>query len=157
MAKKRRATRTKPPKKKSPLSVKPKAREPERDYSHRTLIDKLGVKVGQRVAVLGVDDAAFLDELAERVPNFYTGEPQDTSDLIFYAIKDRSDLPEIQKLATRIAKTGAVWGVFPKGQGHIRDTDVIASAKAAGLVDNKVCRFSETHTALRLCIPVAKR
>ena len=32
-----------------------KVRVPERDYSHRTLIDKVGVKPGQRIAVLGVD------------------------------------------------------------------------------------------------------
>jgi hypothetical protein len=151
MPAKKPATRTK--------ATKPagKKREPERDYSHRALIDKLGVKVGQSIAVVGVDDAAFLDELAARVPSFHTGEPQDPADLIFYAVEDRSDLPDLQKLASRIARTGAIWAVFPKGQGHIRDTDVIAAAKAAGLIDNKVCKFSETHTALRLCIPVAKR
>jgi|HubBroStandDraft_2_1064218.scaffolds.fasta_scaffold1029096_1 hypothetical protein len=134
-----------------------KAREPERDYSHRKLIDKLGVKVGQQIAVVGVDDAAFLDELSARVPSFYTGVPHAPADLIFYAVEDRSDLPELKTLAALLLKTGAVWAVFPKGQGHIRDTDVIAAAKGAGLVDNKVCKFSETHTALRLCIPVAKR
>jgi hypothetical protein len=134
-----------------------KAREPERDYSHRPLIDKLGVKVGQQIAVVGVGDAAFLDELSARVPSFYTGAPQDQADLIFYAVEDRSDLPELRTLAALIVKAGAVWAVFPKGQGHIRDVDIIAAAKGAGLIDNKVCRFSETHTALRLCIPVAKR
>jgi hypothetical protein len=134
-----------------------KARETERDYSHRTLIDKLGVKVGQTIAVVGVDDAAFLDELAARVPNFYSGLPQDPADLIFYAVEDRSNLPELKPLAAFIMKTGAIWAVYPKGQGHIRETDVITAAKAVGLVDNKVCKFSESHTALRLCIPVAKR
>jgi len=134
-----------------------KSREPERDYSHRKLIDKLGVKAGQQIAVVGVDDAAFLDELSARVPSFYSGVPHEPADLIFYAVEDRSDLPELKTLAALLVKTGAVWAVFPKGQGHIRDIDVIAAAKGAGLVDNKVCKFSETHTALRLCIPVAKR
>jgi hypothetical protein len=132
-------------------------REPERDYSHRALIDKLGVKVGQTIAVVGVDDAAFLDELAARVPNFYTGVPRDPSDLIFYAVEDRSDLPELKPLAALILTTGAIWAVYPKGQGQIRETDLITAAKAVGLVDNKVCKFSESHTALRLCIPVARR
>ena len=39
----------------------------------------------------------------------------------------------------------------------IKDVEVIAAAKAAGLVDNKVVGFSETHTALRLVIPVNQR
>jgi hypothetical protein len=134
-----------------------KKRDGERDYSHRKLIDKLGVKGEQVIAVIGVDDAAFLDELAERVPNFSTGTPADPCDLIFYAVEDRSDLPELKTLARLIEKTGAVWAVYPKGQSHIRETDVITAAKALGLVDNKVCKFSETHTALRLCIPIANR
>jgi hypothetical protein len=137
---------------------KSKPREAERDYSHRKLVDKLGIRSEQIITVIGVDDAAFLDELAERVPNFSTGTPQDPCDLIFYAVEDRSDLLEIKALARLIVKAGAIWAVYPKGHPQqIRDTDIIAAAKAAALVDNKVCKFSETHTALRLCIPVAKR
>ena len=34
---------------------------------------------------------------------------------------------------------------------------VMAAGKAAGLVDTKVVAFSETHTAERLVIPVARR
>jgi hypothetical protein len=41
-----------------------KPHEPERDYSHRLLLDKLGVKPGQRIGVLGVEDAVFLNDLA---------------------------------------------------------------------------------------------
>jgi hypothetical protein len=39
----------------------------------------------------------------------------------------------------------------------LRDVEVIAAAKAAGLVDNKVVAFSPSQTALRLVIPVAAR
>jgi len=39
----------------------------------------------------------------------------------------------------------------------IRDTDVMAAGKAAGLIDNKVASFDETRTSLRLVIPVARR
>ena len=38
-----------------------------------------------------------------------------------------------------------------------RYVEVMAAARAAGLVDNKVVSFSETHTSLRLVIPVAER
>ncbi len=133
-----------------------KAREPERDYSHRALIDKLGVHAGETVVVLGVGDAIFLDELEKRVPAFsirFDG----TADLVFFAAEDKSDLAQLKSLAAQIVKDGAIWVVFPKGQKHIRDTDVIAAGKSAGLTDNKVCRFSDTHTALRFCIPVARR
>ena len=40
---------------------------------------------------------------------------------------------------------------------RIRDVEVMAAGRAAGLVDNKVVSFSETHTSLRLVIPVKER
>jgi hypothetical protein len=134
-----------------------KAREPERDYSHRLLIDKLGVKPGQRIAVLGVESAEFLTELAARVPEYSRGKRINEADLIFFSAEAIADLGQLGSLARSIQKNGAIWVVSPKGQRHIREIDVINAGKSAGLTDNKVCSFSTTHTALRFCIPVAKR
>jgi hypothetical protein len=39
----------------------------------------------------------------------------------------------------------------------VKDTDVFVEAEKAGLTATKVARFSETHTAEKLVIPVAKR
>ena len=134
-----------------------KRREAERDYSHRMLIDKLGVKAGQRVAVLGVESAEFLKELSARVPEYSRGKRVADADLIFFSAEARGDLVRLAALGRSIAKNGAVWVVYPKGQTHIRETDVIQAGKQAGLTDNKVCSFSPTHTALRFVVPVAKR
>jgi hypothetical protein len=137
-------------------SVK-KPREPERDYSHRSLLDKLGVKPGQQVAVLDVNDAAFLKELAARVPGFAREKLPEDADLIFLAAEEIKTLARMKSLAGAIQKAGAIWVVYPKGQKHIREVDVIAAGKSASLTDNKVCRFSDTHTALRFVIPLARR
>lgn len=134
-----------------------KQRAPERDYSHRLLIDKLGVKAGQSVAVLGVESAEFLTDLTARVPEYSRGKRIADADLIFFSAEARGDLSQMDSLAGSIQKTGAIWVVYPKGQPHIREIDVIQAGKAAGLTDNKVCSFSSTHTALRFVIPVAKR
>jgi hypothetical protein len=133
-----------------------KPRAPERDYSHRLLLDKLGVKSEQRIAVLGVQDAAFLKDLAERVSDFSRDNPRE-AELVFLAAEDQKALARLKSLAGAIQKNGAVWVVYPKGQKHIREIDVINAGKSAGLTDNKVCRFSETHTALRFVIPLARR
>jgi hypothetical protein len=134
-----------------------KARPAERDYSHRLLTDKLGVKPGQRISVIGVEDASFLAELAPRVPDYSRGESVRASDLIFFSAENVKDLDRLKSLAKSMQSNGAIWVVYPKGQKHIREIHVIAAAKSAGLVDNKVCSFSPTHTALRICIPVANR
>lgn len=136
---------------------KKKTREPERDYSHRLLIDKLGVKAGQRIAVLGVESAEFLKDLDARVPEYSRGKRIADSDLIFFSAEARGDLSRLKPLVHSIQKNGAIWVVYPKGQSHIREVDVIQAGKDAGLTDNKVCSFSATHTALRFVIPVAKR
>ena len=132
-------------------------RLPERDYSHRLLIDKLGVKSGQRVAVLGVDGAEFLTGLAQRVPEYSRGERIKDADLMFFSAEARDDLSQMKWLVKCISRSGAIWVVYPKAQNHIREIDVINAGKAAGLTDNKICRFSDTHTALRFVIPVSQR
>ena len=64
----------------------------------------------------------------------------------------------MKALKKHLAPAGAVWVVSLKGKAaRIKDTDVMAAARAAGLVDNKVCSFSATHTALKLVIPRAAR
>ena len=56
-----------------------------------------------------------------------------------------------------LAKSGALWIVYPKGKQEIKEVEVIEAGRAAGLVDVKVVKFSETHTALKFVRPKAKR
>jgi Protein of unknown function (DUF3052) len=134
-----------------------KPRAPERDYSHRTLAEKLGIKPGQRIAVLGVEDAEFQRDLEAIVPDYSRGNRVADADLIFFSAEAKEDLSRLKSLSRSICKSGGIWVVYPKGQTHIREIDVINAGKSAGLTDNKVVRFSATHTALRFVIPLAKR
>jgi len=134
-----------------------KPRPPERDYSHRALLDKLGVKPEHRVAVLDIKDMAFLSDLRDRAANVVLEKPQRDSDLIFLGVEEKKALPQLKPLQRFIQRAGGIWVIYPKGQKHIAEKDVINAGKDAGLVDNKVCSFSATHTALRFVIPVAKR
>ena len=56
-----------------------------------------------------------------------------------------------------IKPDGAVWIVRPKGRKDVTEAETMAAGKRAGLVDVKVVSFSETHTAEKFVIPVAKR
>jgi hypothetical protein len=132
-------------------------RPAERDYSHRSLLDKLGVKCGHAIAVLGIEDSSFLKDLAQLVPDFSSEKPRSGSDIVFLSAENLKSLQQIKTLIPAIKKNGAIWVVYPKGQSHIRERDVLAAGKSAGLTDNKVCRFSETHTALRFMIPLVRR
>lgn len=122
----------------------------------KSLIDKLGVKRGFDALVLNVEDAEFWRQLEELAPNV-RGVGATDLDIAFFGADSKSELGELRALKRRIKLSGAVWVVFPKGQSRIKLTDVIAAAKAVGLVDTKVVSFSTTHTALKLVVPLARR
>lgn len=126
--------------------------------SPKSLIDKLGVKPGSRVAVLGVDDADFLVQLQGRLAGVVAGPSAKDLDFIFYAADTDGQLAKLKTLRARLQPAGAIWVVSRKGkEATIKDVDVMKAARAAALVDNKVCSFSATHTALKLVIPLAAR
>jgi hypothetical protein len=135
----------------------PKPRPPERDYSHRSLLDKLGVKLGQKILILGINDGNFINEIQPFNPEFEERKPAADIDLIFLGVEQKKELARLAQLRKSIAKSGAIWVVYPKGRQGIRETDVIRAGKGAGLTDNKVCSFTPTHTALRFVIPLANR
>jgi hypothetical protein len=133
-----------------------------------TLLDKLGVKPGQRVAVVGLRDMGLRAQLGERAEVYESMGVAAASfahdvvgaefDLAFLQIDDlavlRAALPVLRE---SIAQAGAVWVIHPKRRPDLKDTDVMAAGRAAGLVDNKTARISESHTGLRFVIPKASR
>lgn len=111
-------------------------------------LDKLGVKPGMRVAILGVADDALVAELTMRGAEVLHELAE--LDLLFYAADSVHELSRIGELIPALADKGALWIVSRKGKAAtVKDVEVMAAAKAFGLVDNKVVGFSETLTALR--------
>ena len=139
----------------------------ERTYTSPVL-DKLGVRPGMRVAIVGevetaeeadaAPDGPFAARLAERTSDITIGRPQPETDLVFLAADATAGLGILAELRTRIRPAGAIWVVSRKGRAAtLRDVEVIAAAREQRLVDNKVVAFSVTRTALRLVIPLADR
>jgi len=121
------------------------------------LLDKLGVRFGARVLVVGIDDAAFLADLSTRA-SVEAAAPGSGVDLVFVAADDTAALGGLPALREAIYPGGAIWVVSRKGRAAtLRDIEVMAAAREAGLVDNKVVSFSATHTALRLVVPRTQR
>jgi hypothetical protein len=118
------------------------------------------VRPGARVAIVGdVDpDGSFRKLLTDRTSDITDGRPKPESDLVFIAADSTDDLAGLPDYRARIRPNGAIWVVSRKGKAAtLRDVEVMAAGRAAGLVDNKVVSFSDTHTSLRLVIPVADR
>jgi hypothetical protein len=119
-------------------------------YDHKSRAEKLGVKPGHTALLVGIADAHFITELQEHgVRISRTGTP----DLIFCAVDSRAALQALAELARRMKRDGALWTIRPKGSPYVSEGDVMKAGKAAGLVDVKVVRFSDTHTAEKFVIP----
>jgi hypothetical protein len=122
-------------------------------------LDKLGVKAGMAVAALNMSDSSFLAEVKERGATVGQRLPDAAKpvDLIFCGVDHRDGLERLQALSKLIIPAGAIWVVRPKGRPDITEAETMAAGKGAGLVDVKVVSFSETHTAEKFMIPIAKR
>jgi hypothetical protein len=145
----------------------------------KSLLDKLGVKAGMRVLVLGVEDEGFLADLRSRMEGVEVGEASfsarstsasgrvgrgavaetnaDGYDAVFVAVDGPHDLEQLADLKRSIKSNGAVWAVFRKGRKDFNENDVLRGGLDAGLVDVKVVRFSDTHTACKFVIRKAER
>jgi len=119
----------------------------------KSVIDKLGVKPGQRVALHGVEADGFAAELVARGAELVDAD----IDHLFVAVETHEDLAGLPRLVPLIARDGAVWTLRRKGRKDLTEADVRQAGIAAGLVDVKVVRFSDTHTAEKFVIPVADR
>ena len=134
------------------LGEKPAASWAHAIANPRSRLDKIGVKSGMRVAVLDVADTALVDELMAAGAN--TVSTLSALDILFYAADSADDLNRVESLVPALAERGALWIVSRKGKAAtIRDVEVMAAARAAGLVDNKVVGFSDALTALRFVRP----
>jgi hypothetical protein len=130
----------------------------ERDYSHRTLVEKLGIKRQHRVCLRGITDARFVELVTASVEAPPSGSARGRYDIIILEVNRPADLTHIAGLAEHLVPNGGFWILHPKGKGASpHDAEVRAAGLGAGLVDNKICAYSASHTATRFVIPLARR
>ncbi len=119
-------------------------------------IDKLEIKTGQRVLFVGLRDTTLREEI-ETCGATVLARGTAGVDAIFIAANERGDLDRLVTVLKFLKRDGAIWVIRPKGSEAISEGDVRKAGRNAGLVDTKVARFSETHTAEKFVIPVNRR
>src|SRR5262245_12392668 len=123
----------------------------------KSLLDKLGVKPGMKVSLLGIDDDGFKKQLRERTSDLAEGRAAKGSDIVFVKMTAAEEAARLKALRKAIKPDGAVWVVWPKGQKAFREDDARNAGPAAGLVDVKVASFSDSLSALKMVIPLKDR
>lgn len=123
----------------------------------KSRLEKLGVKAGAKVSLLGGFAAGFLKELGGLTKSMSKGKLAADSEWIFLAADSKDDLAAISNISKSMHGAVGLWIVYPKGQEQITENDVLAAGRKAGLKDIKVVGFSPTHTALKFVIPLDRR
>lgn len=125
--------------------------------STRSRTEKLGIKPGLRVAVMGLKEPGFVEELKEAGGSVAARSAPGPFDMIVLRLDATSDLPLLLDAKKRIVPNGMIWAVWPKGRKEFREDDIRHFGPQAGLVDVKVMAFSDVLSGLKLVIPLALR
>ena len=123
-------------------------------YSGTPLAQKLGIKEGHRVVVLGAPRGFVIDGLP---PAVMSTALRGTADVIVLFVKERAELERsLDKIRKAMEPAAGFWVAWPKKASKMA-TDMTEQtvrdvALPTGLVDNKVCAIDETWSGLRLVI-----
>ena len=131
-------------------------------YSKRSLVDKLGIKEGHRVAILGAP-AGYAEILGELPPQVKPGkELRGEKDFLHFFTKSREELAQkFPALKSSLAQTGMLCISWPKVSSGI-PTDLNENlireiGLSNGLVDVKVCAIDEIWSGLKFVYRVKDR
>ncbi|HEV7998817.1 MAG TPA: DUF3052 family protein [Planctomycetaceae bacterium] len=126
----------------------------------RSLLDRLGIKPGQIISILGLDDPSFVADLRQRTDAVTEDSVKPKSDVIFLRARQRASLSKLKTLRRSLKSNGAIWVLWKKGlkrPDDVKESEVMAAGKTQGLVDVKIASFSDELSALKFVIPVADR
>ncbi|MGI8824217.1 MAG: DUF3052 family protein [Chloroflexota bacterium] len=131
---------------------------PDDLYRHRDVLDKLGIKPGQRVALDHTEsalDEALVQGVLNRVGSHEPASDGEAVDLVLAAVEPSTDAAGLLiAWRVRLQPAGATWLLSRKrGQeGYVDQRRLIQAGLEARMVDNKVCSVSETTSAIRFVI-----
>jgi hypothetical protein len=129
----------------------------EKIANPKSVVEKLGVKPGEKVSVFGRLESEFLQKLKKQKSLIEKGKISADASCIFLGVATHDDLREVKRIMQKLKGSTALWVVYPKGQKSLTEVDVIGAGRNAGLKDVKVVGFNTTHTALKFVIPVDQR
>jgi hypothetical protein len=128
------------------------------DYSHRSLVQKLGVREGDRVEVSGDVGQGVRKDVKE-----VTGRGLVKSGELDGAIVLVESLEEAEQCLDsyrpRLRDDGYLWLITWK-RGHdayVNQMHLVPPAKERALIDNKTCSVDDDRSGIRFVIPRALR
>ena len=129
-----------------------------RDYSHRTVIEKLGVGPDQRVEVAGDVGPGLRRDVKEAIGRGLVKAGELDGAIVLVESDDEAK-EALVRYRARLRDTGYLWMITRKRghDGYLNQMTLVPHAKKLGLIDNKTCSIDEERSGIRFVIPRALR
>jgi hypothetical protein len=130
----------------------------ERDYSHRTPVQKLGVQPGERVEIAG-DVGTGLRRDVKEVLGRGLVRSGDLDGAIVLVESMEEAAEALLRYRGRLRDTGYLWVVTRKRghDGYLNQMSMVPQAKKLGMIDNKTCSIDDRRSGIRFVVPRALR
>ena len=130
----------------------------EKDYSHRSAVDKLGVKPDQRVEGSGDVGPGLRADVKEALGRgLVRGGTLDGAVVMVESLDEAKEV--LVKYRARLRDSGYLWLITRK-RGHdsyLNQVALVPHAKRVGLIDNKTCSIDTERSGIRFVVPRALR
>ena len=130
----------------------------ERDYTHRTTVQKLGVQPDQRVEVTGDVGVGLRRDVKDAIGRGLVRSGELDGAIVL--VESEEDAKEaLVHYRARLRDTGYIWFITRK-RGHdsyLNQMTLVPHAKRLGLIDNKTCSIDEERSGIRFVVPRALR
>ena len=130
----------------------------EVDYSHRSAVQKLGVKPDQRVEITGDVGSGLRKDVKEALGRGLVKSGELDGAIVLVESLEGA-LEQLTRLRPRLKDTGYIWLVTWK-RGHENYVDqmkLVPCGKALSLIDNKTCSIDDQRSGIRFVVPRALR
>lgn len=128
------------------------------DYSHRSVVQKLGVKPHERVEVVGDVGQGLRKELKDAIGRGLVKAGE--LDVAIVMVESLDDAEGIfSEYRPRLKDTAALWLITHKRrhESYINQMLLVPTAKQHGLIDNKTISLDDERSGIRFVIPRALR
>jgi DUF3052 family protein len=130
----------------------------ERDYSHRTTVQKLGVAPDERVEISGDVGAGLRGDVKDALGRGLVKSGE--LDGVIVLVESEEEAREaLVRYRVRLRDTGYLWMITRK-RGHdnyLNQMSIVPHAKRLGLIDNKTCSIDDERSGIRFVVPRSLR
>jgi hypothetical protein len=130
----------------------------ERDYSHRSTVQKLGVKRDDRVEIAGDVGPGLRRDVKEAAGRGLVRSGELDGAIVL--VESEEEAKEVLvRYRSRLRDTGYLWVITRKRghDGYLNQMSLVPHAKRLGLIDNKTCSIDEVRSGIRFVVPRSLR